>query len=141
MRKGWKQKKVVENIWCLKWTRWYLISPSGNRYHFWRGCYFPVVYVPTTFYALSIEDKDEIKDNEQLARFYKASGKKTKHVSYKSFDGKTYEYDDVVNDMYEQALSYIYAIEDNGGFPEQIRMNAWLESNEEMCRLFSKEVA
>ncbi len=59
MRKGWTQKKIKENAWGLKFERWYLIAPSGNKYYLYRGCYFSTVYVPTTYDALTVKDKSE----------------------------------------------------------------------------------
>ena len=139
MRKGWKQKTLKEKACDLEFTRWYLIAPSGNRYMFYRGCYFPTIFVPTTYYALSVEDKTEIKDDNQLKPFRYPTGKQTKHRTYTSLlDNKTYEYDFEVDDRYQQALKFIYKTEDMGGFPEQKLINKYLENNKEMLFLFSQ---
>ena len=69
---------------------------------FFRSCYFPTIFVPLTYNALSLDDKNGL-GYIQLKVFRTSSGKKT--------------YDD----RYDQALEFIYQTEENGGFPEQKR--------------------
>ena len=133
MRKGWKQKKIRENAWGLYFTRWYFIAPSGNKYFFYRSCHFNDVLVPTT-YGAYVDPHG--KDETQLKRF-RESGNKTRHVTVKWFDGTVREYDDVIDDSYDQAIQFIYQVEENGGFEEQDKINKYLDDNKEMNYLFS----
>lgn len=137
MRKGWQQRRIKENAWGLHFDRWYLIAPSGNKYHFYRSCYFPTIFVPTTYHAVSTNDKDKLDDTELIA-FRSATGKKVKHHQYLSFDGNLCEYNDVIDDRYDQALQFIYETEEKGGFAEQNKINSYLDNNKEMNYLFSK---
>lgn len=124
MRKGWTQKKIKENAWGLKFVRWYLTAPSGNKYFFYKGAYFPRIYVPTTYDALAAKDKSEwCRKNDpthELLRAFFAS-EKFKH------------------DEYQQVLKFIYDIESKGGFSDQKRMNAWLDNCKEMQNLYQQE--
>ena len=130
MKKGWKQKKVNERAWGLQFTRWYLIAPSGNKYHFFRGCHFSTIWVPMTYDALLVQGKDELKE-------IRRSGKTVTHM-FTDDHGNDRSYEKPIYDEYRQALNYIYSIEESGGFKEQNKMNKWLDQNKEMQRLFAQ---
>ncbi|MBQ9303184.1 hypothetical protein [Butyrivibrio sp.] len=141
MKKGWQQRKITENAWGLIFTRWYIKAPSGNMYFFYRGCYFPTVIVPSSLDALSDPSCNRKSVDCALMRFDRPSGKKiARRWTYHSpVDGTIKERVEYANDMYSQAVQYIYQIEENGGFPEQQKMNKWLENNNEARSLFSSD--
>lgn len=120
MKKNWQSKKVAENCWGLKFTRWYIISPSGNKYFLWRSCYFPTLYVATTYNALTADDKNKVNEDE------------IKHIYYQP--------DDPVEEnisQFKRALNFIYNIEEKGGFTEQDKMNEYLENNKEFQSVYN----
>lgn len=108
MKKGWQIRKIVESAWDYKFTRWYVIAPSGNKYEFYRTPSFNTLYL--------------IKDYEYL--------RDIKHYGVKEFVRLSSNYHDM--------LRYIYNIESLGGFPEQKRINKILSASKEMNYLFSK---
>lgn len=111
MRKNWKSKVARENAWGLKFTRWYFIAPSGNKYCMWRGCYFNRIFIPKTHKALAEDDKNNVPNTE---------------------------FETIIsNKTYQDALTFIYDIESKGGFPEQKKMNAYLDNNREMNYMFN----
>lgn len=108
MKKGWQIRKVIEHAWDYKFTRWYVIAPSGNKYAFYRTPFYTNLYI--------------IKD-------YKYSSD-IKDYAIKEFVSLSSNYYDMLN--------YIYNIESLGGFPKQKRINKILSASKEMNYLFSK---
>lgn len=141
MKKGWTQKKIRENAWGLIFERWYLIAPTGNKYHFYRGCYFDAIFVPTTYDALSVRDKSEwirkYDPNLTKLRRIMRSGKTRPHY-YTDLNDKVHSYEQNIHDEYQQALQFIYDVEAKGGFAEQKEMNKWLDGNSEMTYLYAQ---
>jgi hypothetical protein len=68
MKKNWQQKKVSENCMGLHFTRWYVISPSGNVYNFYRSCYSDTIYFK--------KDMKDCKKNVPIAYNYNDAIKK-----------------------------------------------------------------
>ncbi len=118
MRKGWRIEKVKELCLGRSITRWYLQAPSGNKYYMYRGMHFSSrVYVPNT-YEYFMDTKSWFDKVTMIL----SSGKRNQR-------------NNPVNDSYKLALKYIYSIEKSGGFADQDKINAYLESNEEFQEL------
>lgn len=83
MKKGWQQKKINENWMGRKFTRWYVIAPSGNVYHFYRGCYSDRIYFSKDRHDCnkSIPLADTYKDAIQKIYAYEEQTKKCKKLA------------------------------------------------------------
>lgn len=121
MKKGWIQKRICEHAWDLCFTRWYFIAPSGNKYFMWRDCYFNRINIPKTYNAL-------ISSNTPVAE---CEIEKVRPLG-NPVDGYK------KRSIYQQAIQYLYKIEEQGGFPEQQKMNGWLNTDREMNSLLNR---
>ena len=118
MKKNYQQKVIKENAWGLHFTRWYVIAPSGNIYHFWRSCYWTTLILPVTLNALTTRDSDSVSRKEFL------------HIEDTPTSAKS--------DNYRKMIKIIYEIENCGGLPEQKQMNEFIENTREYKFLFSR---
>ncbi len=108
MKKGWHIEKSGQGS-CV--THWYLRAPSGNKYYMYRGPHFPNrIYIPTTREAFTTMNPVWKEDSEIIQIFSSGNDKNTCPV----------------NDSYQQALKYIYSVEESGGFAKQKEVNDYL---------------
>ena len=115
MRKNWKRHMVQERAWHLHFKRYYVVAPSGNIYFFYKGAYARTLYVACTLKALTDDDKEDFTKTGDLKPFYYLDGER----------------------LLTRAMAFVYETEENGGFPEQKKMNKYLSESREFNRLFA----
>lgn len=93
MKKGWIQKSIKENAWGLKFTRWYVVAPSGNCYFFYKSCDGKDIYLHMKIKADNDESKPSKDDRQEIASSYNDAIKYIYSLEEKGGMGKKYNED------------------------------------------------